>query len=903
MRVRDVCPHYPSGVPDDHRCNAAVVLVGEAPGEQEDDTGLPFVGPSGWTMDKVWQTVGMRRSDVYITNVLDYRPGNFSNDIHLVGARELAQGRASLLERLRARFTTDRPCVVVPTGNTALYALTGKTSITKWRGSIIEADCLWPGQKCIGTLHPAGLLRQPNLAKTLLADWKRIASDRKFLDFRIPSCEWMIHPTKGDANDFLALVLGNPAQPLAIDIETSRDGRIICVGFAISNEWSITFDWTTFHAIIRKLCESPNPKIGQNLMFDIWHLYHHGVKVQNYRWDCSCLFHCLDPNPGPIAAKKPGSDEGGASKLKCFSLGYMASLFTRWPYWKDDPKDEGEGSQVRDSETWWHDFLTYNGKDNTGAYGIYEQLVSKLSPVGVARYHRLYSSLFGPLVRLMLTGVRLDVPAAEAAHERFATAARTARDAAERLAGQPLHSITRGASWYVCDKCKGKAGTPTRHKTPTPSCGGAVQALPVKVVEGESISNDKLKKYLYSAKRDGGLGLPARKKKGRITADEAALRSLRLAYPDRCGAVVGEILQVRRNEKLASFVSGGVVSSDGRIHSQYKQLVQTGRLSSAGNPGGTGANLQNTDASLMHLLKPDKGKIFLRGDLSQAESRVVDALTGVPALVEKARSDPRKFDSHTVNAAEIFSRVYGRVIRPVKGKADDEVSGEMRQLGKRGKHAYNYGMTYMKLAEVLAKDGPKMGINRIVTEAECQAILEAVADTCPEIATHYQRPVRDIIRTSGKLTNSWGAEIDFGVEYRYAVRDNQRQDIFRKGYAWTPQGEVGRLMNVWGLVPLQEWIDANSIDCAINLQRHDELVVSVHLADAYTVASFLVSSLERERVYTLGDDYPRTALVIPVELAFGLDCSHDNQLEFKRLPSREEFEEELNKWYTDLTSR
>jgi len=904
--VADTCPHYPRGVPNGHCCGAEIVLVGEAPGEAEADQGLPFVGPAGWLLDNVLAEARLSRHDVYVTNVLSHRPAAFSNDIKLVDRRTLAAAAVQLVERLRSRFADVHPRVVVPVGGTALYALTGKGGIQKWRGSIIEAPALWDGQKAIPSLHPAGVMRTPSLVKTLIADWKRIAGDRKFPELRLPQCNWVIYPSEAEGREFEEQVRAAPNTPLFLDIETGRDHRILCVGFSLDETTAVTFMWPADRARIKRLCESPNPKGGTNLMYDIWHLWSYGVGVTNYLWDVACMFHCLDPNAGPTtkAKGKGGSDGGEQSRIRCYSLGYMASLFTRLPYWKDDPKDDGEGSRVRDSETWWRDFLTYNGKDNTGAYGIYVQLRKLLANCNrLTTYHRLYSSLFDPLVRLMLRGVCIDVRAAEEKFAGLKGEVVAARARAESLAGRPLHSIVTGAEWWECGKCKGKGGTPTRHKSPTCPKGGETRRLAPKVIEGVSLSNDKLKEYLYGPKREGGLGISARTKQGRPTVDEAALRTLHLTQGGLCTDVIGAILEVRRKEKLSSFIAPGVADSDGRIRSQYKQLVSTGRLSSSRNPGGTGANLQNTDAELMYLLKPAPGKIFLRVDLSLAEDRVVKVLTGVPRLIDEARRLPAEFDSHTEFAAKLFTVIIGHSVRPVKGHGDDEVSFERRYLGKRGRHARNYGMTEMKLAEIIAKEGPELGITRVVGVDECKKILDAVDAVTPEVETHFQRPIRDIVRDSGKLVNSWGAEIDFSVEYRFARflgprGESFRWEVFRRAYAWMPQSEVGRLMNQWGLIPLQEWIDENEMDTEINLQRHDELVVSVAPDLAYETASFLVAGLERPRAYRLGGN-PAVELTIPVELAFARDGGKAGMLEFKQLPKRAVFERKLEQWLSE----
>lgn len=863
--------------------------MGEAAGEREAETGLPFVGSAGVLLDKTLGAVGLSRREIYVTNVLDFRP-NLKNDIKLVSREVINDYAEKLIARIRDRFSLHRPNVVVPVGGTSLYALTGRSGIQKWRGSILEANVLFAGQKVIPTLHPAGILRTPGLIKTSLADWKRVREDSRFPDLRLPEWEHIISPSEDQIQWAYELARSHPEWPMAIDIETGRDFGIICVGFCVDGATSITLMWSSDHDWIKAFCNLSNEKVLQNGFFDYYHLHRHGVVIRNFTRDISCMFHCLDPNAGPNTKGKGNADGMERSRIKAYSLAYMASLFTREPYWKDEAKEESEGTVVHSSEEWWRIFLTYNGKDCVSTRKINDELESRLRAVGRwETYQRLYADLFPSLIALMLRGVAVDVPAAEAERVRLEGEKSSLLATVQKLAGRPLHAVKTGAQWYSCSTCSG------RHKTANCPKGGTTRPIAQVVTEGKSISTIKLKEYLYGSRTSGGLGLPERRKKGKATTDESALRSLRLTYPDRCGEVIGKILEFRRAEKLASFVSGGVVGADGRIHSQYKMLVQTGRLSSSAAPDGTGANLQNTDATLMYLLKPDSGRVFLRADLSQAEDRVVKALTGVAYLIEEARSRPENFDTHTEFAAKLFTILLGHTVRAIKVKVgEDGVTSERRYMGKRGRHARNYGMTAKKMAEIIAKDGPKVGISRVVTIAECEAILKAIDQITPEVGTHFQRPIRDLVRTVGTLTNSWGASIDFGTEYSFAGHSDQREDVFRKAYAFIPQSEVGRLMNQWGIIPVDREFGPEY--AALNLQRHDEGVWSVEQENLFDVAQFVRETLERPRIYTLGTGYSKTELIIPVEFAVGINGGKKQMIEWKCLPNRKTFDEQVREF-------
>ena len=157
--VPDTCPHYPNGVAPNHECNAPIIFVTEAPGRTENHLRRLCVGKSGHLLDEIFEKVGIsRKRDVYFTSILNCQPKG--NKIETASRDDIAEGIARLL----ATVSRSGSRVVVPTGNIALRALTGQSSITKWRGSIIPAY----DRLVIPTIHPKDCLRQPILAKTCI---------------------------------------------------------------------------------------------------------------------------------------------------------------------------------------------------------------------------------------------------------------------------------------------------------------------------------------------------------------------------------------------------------------------------------------------------------------------------------------------------------------------------------------------------------------------------------------------------------------------------------------------------------------------------------------------------------------------------------------------------------------
>jgi uracil-DNA glycosylase len=133
---------------------APIVIIGEGPGQQEDEQGLPFVGRSGQLLDNILESVELTlEKDVYITNAVRCRPPN-NRTPH---PEEMAACKPFLLEHIRLI----NPQIILLTGATAVKSILGrKEGITKIRGQWFE----WENRACMPIFHPAYLLRNPSRA-------------------------------------------------------------------------------------------------------------------------------------------------------------------------------------------------------------------------------------------------------------------------------------------------------------------------------------------------------------------------------------------------------------------------------------------------------------------------------------------------------------------------------------------------------------------------------------------------------------------------------------------------------------------------------------------------------------------------------------------------------------------
>ena len=147
--------------------NSKIMLIGEAPGANEDEEGLPFVGRAGALLDKMLAAIDLDRKKVYISNIINYRPPD--------NRRPTDEEIKRYLPFITKHIEIISPKILVLLGSTAMNALIGnEVVISKIRGKWIEKDFGTCKTSVIITFHPAFLMRQPAQKKMAWIDLKMI---------------------------------------------------------------------------------------------------------------------------------------------------------------------------------------------------------------------------------------------------------------------------------------------------------------------------------------------------------------------------------------------------------------------------------------------------------------------------------------------------------------------------------------------------------------------------------------------------------------------------------------------------------------------------------------------------------------------------------------------------------
>ena len=162
----------------DGNSESKIMIVGEGPGANEDKEGLPFVGRAGQLLDKMLLSINLNRKNVYITNVVNYRPPE--------NRRPTDEEIARYLPYLTKHIEIINPKILLLLGSTALNTIIGNLEvISKARGKWIQKKIGKCSTLVIASFHPAFLMRQPEQKKMAWIDLKMIRQKIKELKIKI----------------------------------------------------------------------------------------------------------------------------------------------------------------------------------------------------------------------------------------------------------------------------------------------------------------------------------------------------------------------------------------------------------------------------------------------------------------------------------------------------------------------------------------------------------------------------------------------------------------------------------------------------------------------------------------------------------------------------------------------
>lgn len=736
--------------------DAKIVIVGEAPGKDEEREGIPFCGASGKLLDRWLTEVGIRRSDCYVTNVVKYRPP----DNNLRKLRDIGHSIDEGIPQLWQEIGEINPNVILALGNLSLKALTGKgtgfSGILNYRGSILPSLNL--DSKVVATIHPAAFLHESGDGKGAMKylmrhivkfDLIRLKEQSLFKKYSPPVRNLEVVKSPVTLQRFFDQYKDHTI--VSVDIETLY-GVPICIGFAF-NEWhgiSVPLldimSWQNVEGIARhqlaimwkmiaEFLARPDIKvIGQNFKFDHSKLEDClGMRVKNVYCDVMMLAHSLH-----CELQK--------------SQGFLASLYTEEPYYKDEGKEFNWKKDKVDR------LLLYNAKDCCVAFELYLRLMEAGKDLVVPGFpnwlqefffdyqmklHNFYKDLEG-------VGLKIDNERRKELITEYEEKIKLSQFELDQIAG-----------WEVNVNSNAKKG---------------------------QVSLLLYRQFNLAQRKD-------------VTDDTLVALEANVAKHPMHKRAIELILHLRKLRKAKGTYFEAEPDYDGRMRTSVRICgTETGRSSNSLlkppiRPTKVGLAFQTmtkhgeVGTELRSYFISDPGYSLVEIDLSQAEARIV-ALLGKDEKTLKLFAD--KVDIHRLTASWIF------------GGSPEKITTELRFVGKTCRHAGNYDMQKRRLMQIVNTDAKKFHINISLSEWKAGQILEKFHQFTPSIRGVFHTEIREALQNNNcQLVTPFG-------RYRKFF-DRWGEDLFREAYAQIPQATVPDHLRRAGLRALEQFKADNVI--------------------------------------------------------------------------------------------
>jgi DNA polymerase-1 len=700
--------------------SAKLMLVGEAPGSQEEIQGEPFVGASGTIVNECLYAAGVDRSEVYITNVVKVRPPD--NQIRRLG--EIGCKIEDFLPELWKEVEEINPNCILAFGNTALFALTGQRGIQDYRGSILP-NVHSGTPKVVPTIHPASLfhaqdgkMRSYRDKAFIQFDVVRAVEESLFKELRRPDRMLHIAHSSRDLVTFLDRNIGRGLRKISYDIETFK-AIPMCISFAFSRFEAISvplfnlqsdinptgmpmhdmvFVWQTLASILR---DPQFQYIGHNLKFDQGRLEEIGFQVVEPWFDTMLAFHVMYSE----LPKK---------------LAFVSSILTKEPYYKDELEEYSPKKEKLEKR------LLYNAKDAAVSFEVYEEEEKELIEMGMLEwFHEKQMPLHTFYRNIEKRGIAVD------------------RVERTRL----IKKYDRYTRWIN-------------------------QSLSKDLGYDLNVSSPKQ----VATTLFGDLKCPVRKD----TAEETlTMLMINAVKDDKRKRIINNVLKGRKSRKTSSTYVKAKLSEDGRIRTVYNiSGTETGRTSTS-KPGPPvtaepqGVAFQtltkhgDVGADLRRMYIPDPGKVLIEPDLSQAEARAVALLAEDEVAFAMMNKKIFKKNKHGVK-----DDIHTWTTQLVTGASFESITDEMRQIGKKTRHAGNYGMGKRRLS-LLAQ----------ISEWKAGQCLDRFHAENPKIQEVFWEGIKQALQDNASILVTPHGR-------RRMFFDRWGEDLFKEAYAFIPQATV-----------------------------------------------------------------------------------------------------------------
>ena len=830
--------------PDDGPLREA--FIGEAPGEQEDIKGRPFVGPAGGLLNSGLAQASTERFRTWVTNVVACRPP--SNKLDGWEGQEALHCCKDGFEEELAYLQRRGLRVVVPLGGHALAALGVETHITKARGSVYTLD----GRSFIAvpTLHPSFLLRgQQKQIPTWVADLTK-AHDLARKPYAPPREDFNLFPTVETVEAFVERALAHHL-PIAVDIETlgirPDYAKIVVVGLADGPEHAISVPflkqgggdyWTRAEGVVvreaLKRLFVGCPLVFQNALFDATVLKLNGYDLSDIADDVLIAHAAIHP-------ELP------------HDLGYIVSIYGDTPYWKDTFRLREDVILKMPDE----DLRRYNLRDAVVLHQVLPGLKEDLVETSTTHIYRGYSMPLIPVLRDMtIRGMGID----QQALKRWGRVLHKKAKTLEERLREDLHlspSFNLDSDDHLRLLVYGvRSKQFSRALEALQEYDDPARKRPLRRDTQKYRDLLALKEVLDTTPRLWSSGGKVKHTDGgRVSVDAEALLSLQIAalarrdliarfvrptadhrreaaLIDRTLAFLEVYASYTETTKLISTYTDFPTWADDRVHTGFMlHGTRTGRLASR-NP-----NMQNQPLEARRIFKAREGYTFIEGDYSNLEPRILAYLAGDEVSIEVFESGANIHDANTLCLFPWITK-------------DHENWKDARMAAKKYRLAMNYGGSLYSIYRKVCLEVPGLRLSFSQFKQADETYREAHA-----AETRWLAETGDEAVAKRELRNAFG---------RIRIFLGDDDEVRREGCNFPIQSTAADVIGP-AMVAIHKafkgWKGLRRPH--LLLQVHDSLLVEAPLGQEHRVIAIM--KREMERTIDLGG----RRVSLPVEFKVG----------------------------------
>jgi len=811
-------------VPGSGRIGARLMILGEAPAREEVIAGKCFVGPSGRELDKLLKDAGINRDDCWITNVCKHPvPPNVGKEKipFRIRAERVGINVDECLNELQKEINSVSPNCILALGGTALWALSGKTKISAFRGSILHGM----GRKYVPSYHPAHLLHQAKgeikgywNRQVMVLDFKRALAQSEFPEINRPYRNLQICRSSAQLYDFYERnkKYGRPA----VDIEARGHCLPACIGIAFTPHEGITVPLWNTEGEYRNLTHISTDDLVSSHILLAEILADNDIVGHNFKYDQDKIARV------GFIIKRLVSD----TMLKAFTinpelpknLAFQTSIYTEEPYYKDEGMYEGPLENL---------FIGC-ARDSCVTKEIDLKMDADIDELGLRNYYENFIMQLHPMyLDIENEGFNVDTKVRDALMEKYIGWSERLQFELFGLVGDIINvNSPKQVSILLFDT--------------------------LKIPRREGTGEEELTAILNS-------------QTSRLSDDNRRICEI--------------ILEKRRVDKTISTYLMALPDYDGKMKTTYFLCLETGRTSTGQQdpPIRPSFEFQDLDgkkkkkslgiafqtitkhgdigADVRSQYKPDKGYCFIQADSSQAEARVVFNL----AEDYQALKDIDEHDYHALTASWFFGGIESYYSKKILG-----FERPIRFAGKTLRHAGHLGARKRRAAIELNTQARKYKIPISIPEADADRALRIFHEKQPKIQQVFHSGVINRLGIDRILTAPLPYEVDSQCGGKRIFYERWGDELFREALAYLPQRAVSDNTKSAGL-RLRNIIKG----LRIILESHDALLFMVRERDAEEIGFIVKQEFERPLRFD-NCSLARPDLIIPCELEIGYDYQH-----------------------------